>query len=73
MDALDRLSDALQQSLAFRRGVPLQVAVHVCERVDICLEILLADGPLKEDRTWGSSHVTWAAGKGGAGVRGLVF
>lgn len=73
MDALDRLLDALQQSFAFRRVVPLQVAVHVCERVDIRLEILLADGPLKEDRTRGSSHGTWAAGKGEAGLRGVVF
>ena len=73
VDALDRLLDALQQSFAFRRVVPLQVAVHVCERVDIRLEILLADGPLKEDRTRGSSHGTWAAGKGEAGLRGVVF
>lgn len=73
MDALDRLLDALQESFAFRRVVPLQVAVHVCERVDICLEILLADGPLKEDRIQGSSHVTWDAGKGGAGKGGVVF
>lgn len=71
VDALHRLLDALQQSLAFWGIVPLQIAVHVCERVDIRFKILLTDGPLKEDKTHGISHVTQAAGKRGASPRGL--
>ena len=70
VNALHRLLDALQQSLAFGGIAPLPVAVHVRERVDVRFEILLTDGPLKEDRTHGIRHVTQAAGKRGASPRG---
>lgn len=67
MDAFHGLLDALQQSLAFRGVVPLQVAVHVRERVDICLKILLTDGPLKDEKRRRTSHVVWAAEARGTG------
>lgn len=55
MDALHRLFDAFQQSLAVWGVVPFQIAVHVCECIYICFKILLADWALNE---YGTNYTT---------------